>query len=213
MWGIESESIMVAVLNAENNKIRDIATSDAVQGKVNKAVLYYALKAARNALRHGTASVKDRSAVNMTNKKIYRQKGTGNARHAARSANLFVGGGSAHGPRPRSYVEGVNRSFVKTSYREVFKYLIQKNGLKLLDKIEFAKPSTQSAAGLLKTLGLSKTLVVLPKDNLNAQRSFRNLRDVKVINEQNLNVLDICRYENVVMLAPYFEALKAMYDL
>lgn len=204
---------MVAVLNTENKKVGDIALPDAAKQKVNKAVLYYALKAGRNALRHGTAAVKDRSAVNMTNKKIYKQKGTGNARHAARSANLFVGGGSAHGPRPRSYVEGVNKSFRQTSYREVFKYLIQKDQLKLLDKVEFAKPSTKSAAGLLKTLGLAKALVVLPKDDLSAQRSFRNLRDVKVINEQNLNVLDMCQFENVVMLAPYFESIRGRYGL
>lgn len=204
---------MVAVLNTENKKVGDITLPDTVKQKVNKAVLYYALKAGRNALRHGTAAVKDRSAVNMTNKKIYKQKGTGNARHAARSANLFVGGGSAHGPRPRSYVEGVNKSFRQTSYREVFKYLIQKDQLKLLDKVEFAKPSTKSAAGLLKTLGLAKALVVLPKDDLSAQRSFRNLRDVKVINEQNLNVLDMCQFENVVMLAPYFESIRGRYGL
>lgn len=204
---------MVAVLNTENKKVGDITLSDTVKQKVNKAVLYYALKAGRNALRHGTAAVKDRSQVNMTNKKIYRQKGTGGARHAARSANLFVGGGSAHGPRPRSYVEGVNKSFRATSYREVFKYLIQKDQLKLLDKVEFAKPSTKIAAGLLKTLGLSKALVVLPKDDLSAQRSFRNLRDVKVINEQNLNVLDMCQFENVVMLAPYFESIRGRYGL
>lgn len=204
---------MVAVLNSENKKVGDITLPDTVKQKVNKAVLYYALKAGRNALRHGTAAVKDRSQVNMTNKKIYRQKGTGGARHAARSANLFVGGGSAHGPRPRSYVEGVNKSFRQTSYREVFKYLIQKDQLKLLDKVEFAKPSTKIAAGLLKTLGLAKALVVLPKDDLSAQRSFRNLRDVKVINEQNLNVLDMCQFENVVMLAPYFESIRGRYGL
>jgi large subunit ribosomal protein L4 len=205
--------MQIAVVDINNKKLRDITLAPAAEEKVNKAVLYYAIKASRNALRHGTAAVKDRSFVSMTNKKTWNQKGTGNARHGARSANIFVGGGSAHGPRPRSYVEKVNKQFKKTSYREAFKYLIQNNALTVLDKVAFAKPSTKQAFAVTQKLGLKKALVILSQEDRNAHLSFRNLRDIAVIAEHNLNVYDLFKYGNVVVTAAYFDQLKERFGL
>lgn len=199
------------ILDIKNNKVREIELSADLQEKVNKAVLYYALKASRNALRHGTSQVKDRSAINKTNKKIYKQKGTGNARHASRKANIFVGGGSAHGPHPRSYVEKVNKKFKKISYTEVLKYLIQNNLLKVLESFSLDKPSTKAASQVLKTLGLNKALVIVSKDNQNMKLSFRNLKDVKVINEENINFYDALRYNALVLDLESFEKIKTRY--
>lgn len=203
----------LSILNSENKKVGEIALAVDVNAKVKKAVLYYAVKAGRNALRHGTACVKDRADVKMTNKKIYRQKGTGGARHAARSANLFVGGGSAHGPRPRSYVESVNRSFQKVAYVETFRHLLKKDAVKVIDKISFEKPSTKSAVSLLKTLNITECVVILTKDNLNAKRSLQNIKGVKVIHEENINVLDLCTYECVLMTSDTFGRIKERYAL
>lgn len=204
----------IAVIDKDNKKVSEISLDAGLQDKVNKAVLYYAIKAARNNLRHGTAAVKvDRNDINATNKKIYRQKGTGGARHASRSANIFVGGNSAHGPRPRSYFESLNKKAKVAGYRETFKHLIQNQALKVFDKIEFDKVSTKNAAALLKKIGLTKVLVILPQENTKARLSFRNLKDVKVISELNLSLLDMLRYENVIVTAPFFEALKVRYVL
>jgi large subunit ribosomal protein L4 len=200
--------MQVKVIDKSNKVVREIALGSESDEAVKKAVLYYAVKASRNALRHGTASVKDRSFVTMTNKKIYRQKGTGGARHAARSANIFVGGGSAHGPRPRSYNEKVNKSFKVTAYREVFKYLIKNNQLFVLDSVDFAKPSTKEAAAVIHKLGFKRATVILPHTDRNAVLSFRNLRDVEVVHENNINVYDLVKRENVVLTAAYFESLK-----
>lgn len=203
----------LAVLDTKNKKVRDIELAKDVAEQVNKAVLYYAVKAYRNNLRHGTASAKDRSEVNKTNKKIYRQKGTGNARHGARKANIFVGGGSAHGPKQRSYFEKLSKKFKETSYREVLKYLIQNDSLKVLDAIEFKKTSTKAACTVMQTLKLSKALLILPRANKTVYLSFRNIRDVKVVFEDNLNLYDMLRFENVVVCANYFEKLKERYGL
>ena len=175
--------------------------------------MYYIVKANRNNLRHGTASVKDRSEINKTTKKLYRQKGTGNARHGARKSNIFVGGASTHGPRPRSYFEKVNKKLKMKGYQEAFKYLIQNDHLKVLNELNFDKPNTQEAGKTLGKLNLRKALVVLTKDNTNARLSFRNLKDVKVISDENINVYDMLRYENVVVTAESFEKIKERYTL
>ncbi len=201
------------IVDIKNKKVGSAELTPAMGEKVNKAVLYYTVKALRNNLRHGTAAVKDRSFVNMTNKKIYKQKGTGNARHAARSANIFVGGGSAHGPRPRSYFESLNKPFKSVGYVEAVKYLLANDGLKIVSTIEFAKASTKEGAKVLKSLGLTKALVVLPKTNTKAKLSFRNLKNVKVVNEENINVLDMLSYEKVVMTADFFNTLKERHGL
>lgn len=202
------------VIDQNNKKIRSIDLGKGVEDeKVNKAVLYFAIKAQRNNLRHGTVRTKTRGEVNRTNKKLYRQKGTGNARHGPRSANIFVGGGNVFGPLPRSYFEHLNKKMKKVSYREALRYLALNSQLKLVDKLDFAKPSTKSAAKLMQGIGFKKALVVLPQSDENSQKSFRNLKDVKVINECNLSIYDLFRYENVVMTGVFFEQLRERYSL
>lgn len=203
----------VQILDTKNKKVGDVEVSAAMDEKVNKAVLYYAVKAGRNGLRHGKAAVKDRSDVNKTNRKIYRQKGTGNARHGARGANIFVGGGSAHGPRPRSYSEKLNKKFRQKSFREALKYLHQNDCLKVVKEYGFSKPSTKEAVAVIASLKLNKALVVVSQEDRNAELSFRNLKNVKVIHENNINVYDFLRYENVVLTADFFGQLKERYSL
>ena len=201
------------VVDKQNKKISGIALSELAEEKINSDVLYYAVKAARNNLRHGTAAVKDRSQINKTNKKAYRQKGTGNARHGSKRANIYVGGASAHGPRPRSYVESVNKTFKLRSYQEVFKYLIKEDKLKVLKDLTFAKPSTKEAVAVLKNLNLTKSLVVLPPENRNAVLSFRNIKNIGVCHEMNLNVLKILQFDSVIMTESYFNQVKERYGL
>lgn len=209
------------VVDQNNKKVRAIKIDKMTEEKLNKAVLYYAVKAKRTNLRHGTVKTKTRSEVNMTNKKIYRQKGTGNARHGPRSANIFVGGGNVHGPRPRVFAEKMNKKAQAASYRETLRYLLQNNQLKLVEEFKFAKPSTKMAAKFLKDLGFSKAMIYVPapqngvpvSGTENAARSFRNLRDVKVAWENNLNLFDMLRYENTVLTAGFFEKLKERYGL
>lgn len=201
----------IDILDMNAKKVGEISVPSLETDKVNKAVLYYAVKAERNALRRGTAAAKDRSDVNKTNKKIYKQKGTGNARHASRKANIFVGGGSAHGPKPRSYSEKVNRKFKLVSYKEVLKYLAQNGGIKVLKDLSFDKPSTKKAVKVIDALGLKKVLVVLPQTNVAAVKSFRNIRNVEVVHDNNINVYDFLRFENLLTTAECFDKIKERY--
>ncbi|MBF0103697.1 MAG: 50S ribosomal protein L4 [Deltaproteobacteria bacterium] len=203
----------VQILDTENKPMGEVALSGLESEKLNKAVLYYAVKAHLNNQRHGTASAKQRGEVNITGKKVYRQKGTGRARHGASSVNIFVGGGATHGPKPRSYNEKINKKFKKTGYQEVFKYLVQTGGLKVLTEIKLEKPSTKRAGQILQNLGIKKALVILPADNINGHLSFRNLKNVTVVNENNINVYDMLRLENVILTADFFKKIIERYSL
>lgn len=203
----------LAVVDKNNKKVRDLDVKDLTAEKVNKAVLYYALKASRNNKRHGTAAVKNRADIAKTTKKMCRQKGTGGARHGARSASIFVGGNSSHGPTPRSYYEYLSKTFKKKSYHEVFKYLIQNDLLKVVSEFKFAKPSTKEAAKVLAGMKVKKALVVLPQDDKASELSFRNIRDVKVVHDNNLSVYDLLRYENIILTESCFAQVKERYAL
>lgn len=201
------------VVDISNKKVASLELGQQMSEKPDQAVLYYALKALRNNLRRGTAKVKDRSEITKSNHKIYRQKGTGRARHGARRANIFVGGASTHGPRPRSYFEKLNKKFKKRSYLEAFKYLAQHGGLKVVSEIKFDRPSTRSAAKVLNDLNLTEALVILPKENQNAFLSFRNLKNVHVVSEENLNVYDLLCFSHVIITADFFNKVKERYGL
>lgn len=205
--------MLLDVVDQKSKKVGQVDLGKTADEKINKAVLYYALKALRNNLRHGTVKTKTRSEVNRTNKKVYRQKGTGNARHGARSVNIYVGGGNVFGPTPRSYFEHLNKKTKQLGYREVLKHLAQADALKVVDKFAFDNPSTKAAAKFLADAGFKKALIVLPLGNDNASRSFRNLKDVQVVSENNLNLFDMLRYENVVLTSDFLNQLKGRYGL
>lgn len=201
------------IVDRDNKKVAEIELDKTVFEKVHKAPLYYMMKAARNALRHGTSAVKDRSDINKTTSKMYRQKGTGRARHGARKVGIFVGGASTHGPRSRSYWEKVNKKLKHLGYREVLKHLLQNERLKVINEFKFEKPSTREAAALLKNLGLKSALVILPAAQNEAFLSFRNLRGVTVASEANLNIHDFLACRAVLVRRAFFESLKERYGL
>lgn len=205
--------MLLQVVDQKNKKVSEVELASWLGEKVNQDLLYYTVKAQHNNLRRGTARTKTRAEVNRTGKKLYKQKGTGNARHGSRKVNIYVGGGNVHGPQPRSYFESLNKSAKQRAYQEIFKHLVQNDLLKVVDRLDFAKASTKSAAQVLKNLGVSKAVVYLPQEQDNAKRSFRNLRDVVVANEGNLNVFEMLKCENVVVTAPFLEKLKERYGL
>lgn len=207
--------MQLSVIDQNLKSVAKVELSKDLEEKLNKAVLYYGVKALRSNLRHGTVKVKTRSEVNRTTKKVYKQKGTGNARHGSRRVNIYVGGGNVHGPLPRSFNEKVNKKFKTRCYHEIFKFLVQSEGLKVVNDLHFAKPSTKEAVKFLQGVGFSKAVVVLPLDAAykNAELSFRNIKDVKVLGENNINFFDFLKYGKVIVLKKTFDVLKERYAL
>jgi LSU ribosomal protein L4P len=145
--------------------------------------------------RQGTHSTKTRAEVNYSKKKILPQKGTGNARHGARSANIFVGGGVAHGPKPRDYEYKLSKKYRKIALAMALSTKAKSNSIYVLESLlsSLEKPKTKAAFELLKERGLSdkKVLVVTEDQNDIVSKSFKNIPNTKVLPVVGLNVYDI----------------------
>lgn len=147
----------------------------------------------------GLNKVKTRSEVNRTKKKLYKQKGTGGARHGAKSAPIFVGGGKAHGPK------GVKRELVmpKVLRQKALKLALEeKTKAKLVKNIESLEKikKTKDAYKMISSLKLTgKTLVVLNDKNAKYTKYFRNIENVKVLLLSNLNAYDVLVASNLLI--------------
>lgn len=189
----------VAVIKSNGTWGAEVDLGAAFAGKVNKAVLYDAVKQYLSSQHHGTVKTKDRSEVNRTGKKVYRQKGTGSARHGSKRAPIFVGGGITFGPRPRDYGYQLNKKVRKLALKEAFKAMIQAGNLNLIDKLPFEKINTKEAAAFFKKLEISGALIILNEVNEVVEKSVRNLKNFSVTHSNHLNAYDLLRHPKIVM--------------
>ena len=159
--------------------------------------------------RQGTHSTKGRSEVNRTTAKMYRQKGTGNARHGSRRAPIFVGGGVAHGPKPRSYVMDMPRKMRRAALRSALTVKASNGEIVVLDSLSMDVPKTKEMAAMLERLAKgSSTLLLLADHDEPVEKSIRNLSNAKSIRASYLNIRDLLGYEKVVMPLSSLEAIS-----
>jgi large subunit ribosomal protein L4 len=150
--------------------------------------------------RLGTHKTKTRGEVRRTKQKWYRQKGTGRARHGSRNAPIFVGGGIAHGPQPRSYAKKMPRKMRRSALRSALSAKAAENEIVLVDNLDMPTPKTRDMADSLYALvGDDTVLVLLVEANENVQRSIRNLADARYLRANYLNVRDLLTYDKVVI--------------
>ncbi len=150
--------------------------------------------------RLGTHKAMTRSEVNRTKAKWYRQKGTGRARHGSRSAPIFVGGGKAHGPRPRKYTQGMPRKMRRAALRSALSALVRDDQLVVVDTFTLAEPKTKVARQVLRNLaGDASALVLLPGRDEAVEYSIRNLSDAAVLHASYLNIRDLFSHDKVIM--------------
>ena len=123
-----------------------------------------AVTAIRNALRAGTASTKGKGEVAGSNKKPWKQKGTGNARAGFRQSPVWRGGGVAHGPKPRCFEQKVNKKVMKLAFARALSDKIAAGDVIVVDEFKFEAPKTKLMAGFLKTLGVDRTACIVQKD-------------------------------------------------
>ena len=151
------------------------------------------------ARRQGSASTKNRSAVAGGGKKPYRQKGTGNARQGTIRAPHFVGGGAAFGPSPRSYAFKLNRKVKKAALCCALSARFQAEKLVVVKNLAMDKISSQSFDQLIKRFDVEGALIVIDQADTNVELSARNLKNVKVLRAEGVNVYDILKYPNLVL--------------
>ena len=150
--------------------------------------------------RRGTHKAKGRSEVSYSTAKIYRQKGTGNARHGSRRAPIFVGGGVAHGPVPRAYVKRMPRRMRRAALRSALSVKAENGDIVLLDEVILDAPKTKDMVAFVNNVASGHTaLLLLPEADVNIEKSARNLVDVKTVLAGYLNIRDLLGYEKILM--------------
>ena len=194
--------MQIDIVNIQGKKVGSADLDDAVFGaKVKDYLLWELVKAQQAAKRAGTHSTKTRAHVRGGGKKPYKQKGTGNARQGSSRAPNHVGGGVVFGPHPRSYEYMVPKKVKRAALASALSLRAKEKKLVVIDKLSFDAPKTKQMAGILKTLGLAKALVVDEKANTNLFKSVRNLAKAKVLAPEGLNVLDILNHSDLVITA------------
>jgi large subunit ribosomal protein L4 len=157
----------------------------------------------------GTHKAKQRSEVNGPNKKIYKQKGTGQARHGNDKPPQFRGGGRAFGPVPRSHAHDLTKKVRALALRHALSSKAKSNAIVVLDKAELAEPKTAHLRGKFDGLGLTNALII---DGVSLQDNFalaaRNIPNVDVLPVQGINVYDILRRDKLVLTRAALEALE-----
>jgi large subunit ribosomal protein L4 len=185
--------------------------SDIFEVPVSVPLMHQALVRQLANARQGTHKTKSRGEVSRTKAKWYRQKGTGRARHGSRNAPVFVGGGIAHGPKPRDYAKKMPRKMRRAALRSALSAKVADEQLVVVDELEMKEPKTKDMAQALAKLKLNqKVLILLPERNETVEKSVRNLPQVKVLRASYLNVRDLLGYDQVLIPVGALEVIEGI---
>jgi large subunit ribosomal protein L4 len=191
----------VDVLNMQGEKV-DSADLPAVifEAPIKQDLMHQALVRQMANARAGTHKTKSRGEVRGGGRKPWRQKGTGRARHGSRRSPIWVGGGKVHTPRPRDYSAKMPRKMRRAALRSALSVKAADKSIVLLDALAVEAPKTKLMAETLqKLVGESSALVLMAKDDVNVEKSVRNLPTAKTLSADYLNVRDLLGYEWVIM--------------
>ncbi|MBX3215319.1 MAG: 50S ribosomal protein L4 [Labilithrix sp.] len=200
----------VDVYNLKREKVGTVDLADEVFAtEVKEHLFYEVVKAQLASKRQGSATAKNRSAVAGSTKKLYKQKGTGRARHGSIRAPVFVGGGQAHPPRNRDWSYRPPRQVRLGALRSALSKFAKEGRLVVVDRFELAEIKTK---GLLQALGALKTerhtLVVDVAGNENLRLSIRNCEDHQFLPPEGVNVYDLLRHDTLVLSKDAAKALE-----
>lgn len=160
----------------------------------------------------GTHAVKNRSDVSRTTKKIYKQKGTGSARHGAASAPQFRGGGRAFGPQVRSHAHDLPKKVRALALKHALSSKAKDASLIVVDEVKLSEPKTKALVERFGKLGLANALIIGGAEiETNFQLAARNIPNVDVLPVQGINVYDILRREKLVLTKAAVDALEARF--
>ena len=190
----------VDVWNLEHKKVGTLDLADEVFGQEARDDLIW--EVVRNQMarrRKGTACTKTRGTVSGTGAKPFRQKRTGRARQGTERAPHHAGGGRAFGPKPRSYSYRVPKKIRRQALRSVLSGQARDNKLVVVKDFDLGEIKTKRLFEILKSFGLSRALVVDAKGNRNLKLSARNMPEVGFRSQEGLNVVELLRFENIMI--------------
>jgi len=201
----------VDVFNLKRQKVGDLDLSDEVFGaEVKEQLLHEVVVAQLASRRQGTKAAKERSAVAGSSKKIYKQKGTGRARHGSIRAPLFVGGGRAHPPKPQDFSYRPPRRVRTSALKSALSLILKEGRLTVVENIDLGEIKTKKLAGVLETLKVpTGALVVDDKSNENLRLSIRNMEHSQFLPPEGVNVYDLLRHQHLIVSKNAAKALEA----
>ena len=204
--------MLVSMYNTNGEEIGQAELrSDIFESPVNVPLMHQALTFQLANARQGTHSTKSRGEVNRTKAKWYRQKGTGRARHGSRNANLFVGGGIAHGPKPRKYTKKMPRKMRRAALRSALSVKAAESQIVVVDALEIGSHKTKDMIRVLENLRLEEqVLILLPERNDSTEVAARNLPYVKILRANYLNIRDLLKYDHVLMPASALPVIESI---
>ncbi len=163
--------------------------------------------------RAGTAKTKGRSEINGTGAKMYKQKGTGKARHSTKKAPIFRGGGKAHGPVLRDHGFSMQKKVRALALKHALSAKVKSQDLIVLDKAEVKEPKTKALKSQLTKLGLTSALIISGEEvEKNFDLAARNIAEIDVLPVQGINVYDILRRDKLVLTKDALVALEARFS-
>ena len=202
-----------ALYNMEGKAIGEVELSDEIfVAPINEAAMHLMVRSYLAAQRQGTQSALTRGEVRGGGRKIYRQKGTGNARHHGNRAPQFKHGGVVFAPKPRDYDLAVNKKVRRLAFKSAMTSKLNAGEIVVVDKLELKEAKTKLMAETLKKLQAEKkALVVLPEREENIVRAAANLPQAKVSYVNTLNVYDILNAGKLVLTVAAKESVEEVY--
>lgn len=150
--------------------------------------------------RQGTHKTKDRSEISRSTRKLFRQKGTGGARHGSLKSGIYVGGGRIHGPRPRDYSFKLNKKLKKLARLSALSYKAKENNILVVEDFEMSTPKTSEFKGFLNALNINgRTLFVTADTNKNLYLSGRNIEGNRVMKAADINTYEVLKAGKLIL--------------
>ena len=191
----------VDVLNCKGERVSQRELSDALfDVPIKRSVLHEVVTMQLSCRRSGSATVKHRSDISGSGRKLFRQKGTGRARRGNIKSPLLRGGGVVFGPDNRSYSYKVPKKKRKLALKMALSSKLKDQKIILLDQLEMEKIKTKAFVEIINTLDAKNALIVTEKKNENLELSSRNVPGIKVMRTEGINVYDILKYKYLVLL-------------
>jgi large subunit ribosomal protein L4 len=191
----------VDVIDLNNQKVGQIELADAVfAAKVNKALLYEAVRHSQAAKRRGTAKTKTRHEVSCSGKKLWKQKGTGRARVGSIRSPLWRHGGTTHGPQPRDYSYKLPRKMLLGALRSALTAKLNDGELRVVQAFALADHKTKGMRTALDRLETAKTVLLVDNgENRNLSLGARNLPGVTLVESKDVTVYDLLKHKHILL--------------
>jgi large subunit ribosomal protein L4 len=201
----------INVVNLTGAKVGEFELDELFSGEVNEGLLWEAVKHYRAALRQGTAATKNRKNVSGAGKKLWKQKGTGRARVGSIRTPLWRGGGTVHGPQPRSYEYQFPRKKLMGALRSALISKIADGKLTVVENFEAAEIKTKAYRTALDKLDAKKSALLVESSQQLSEKLYlgsRNLQGAELVLSSEVHPYDLLKYESAIFSKAAFEALQ-----